>query len=132
MSLGDASGVYGGRLAIEDRRRDAFGDPLAGEPDLLVQKRGLAVGDVAIGQPHAQDPVRGAAPVSLSVSQTAVPNPPASTPSSTVTSRSCSAASWAISPASIGLAKRASATVTSIPWPPSSAAASSALPTPLP
>ena len=54
-------------------------------------------------------------PASESVSQTADPKPPARTPSSTVTSRSCSAASWAARPESIGFAKRASATVTAIP-----------------
>ena len=38
--------------------RDALGDALAGEADLLVQQRGLAVRHVAVGQPHAQDPRR--------------------------------------------------------------------------
>ena len=35
---------------------DARGDRLAGEADLGVQERGLAVRDVAVGQPDAQDP----------------------------------------------------------------------------
>ena len=103
-----------------------LGDAFAGVSDLLVQQGRLAVGHVAVGQPDAQD-ARQRAPLSFSVSQTAEPKPPDSTPSSTVTSSSCSAASWAASPASIGLAKRASATVASMPRAASRSAASSAL-----
>src|ERR1700728_1967234 len=43
------------RVTVEDRRGDALGDPLAGEADLLVQQRGLAVRDVAIRQADTQD-----------------------------------------------------------------------------
>ena len=112
---------------------DPLGDPLGGEPDLLVQQRRRAVGDVAVGQPDAEDAEAALTdPASLSVSHTAEPKPPASTPSSTVTSSSCSAASWAARPASIGLAKRASATVAVIPCSARMSAASSALSTPVP
>jgi len=44
---------------VGDRRGDALGDPLGGEADLLVQQCGLAVRDIAIGQPNPQDSKSG-------------------------------------------------------------------------
>src|SRR3712207_6576044 len=41
--------------AVEDGGLDAGGDRLGGEADFLVQERGRAVGDVAVGQADAQD-----------------------------------------------------------------------------
>ena len=40
-------------LARAERRQHPLGDRVAGEADLLADQRGLAVGDVAVGQPHA-------------------------------------------------------------------------------
>ena len=116
-----------GPARVEHGGLDPLGDALGREADLGVQQLRRAVGDVAVGQPDAEDPRRRARPPT-STSQTPVPNPPASTPSSTVTSSSCSAASWASSPVSSGLAKRASATVTSSPPSASRSAAPERLP----
>src|SRR5436305_448143 len=46
--------------AVAHRALDALRDPLAGEADLGVQQRRLAVRDVAVGQPDAQHPRRRA------------------------------------------------------------------------
>src|ERR1700678_308045 len=45
--------------SIGDGGEHALGDTLAGEADLLVQERGLAVRDVAVGESDAHDPRAG-------------------------------------------------------------------------
>ena len=47
--------------AVHHGGLDALGDALGREADLVVQQRGRAVGDVAVGQADAQDPRREAA-----------------------------------------------------------------------
>src|ERR1700733_1193190 len=108
--------------------RSAIRSPV--KPACSCSNAGLPCVTYSSGRPTRR--IRGVTPASLSVSHTPEPKPPARTPSSIVTSRSCSAANWAIRPASIGLAKRASTTVTAVSCWRSNTAASSALPTPLP
>ena len=116
---------------VEHRGLDPLRDALRRVAHLRVQQRRARRGSRSrSGSPTRR--IRGARPPSESASHTPVPKPPASTPSSTVTSRSCSAASWASSPVSSGLAKRASATVTSRPPSARRSAAPSACWTPVP
>ena len=103
-----------------------------GEADLLVQQRGLAVRDVAVGQADAQD-ARRDAPASVSVSHTAAAEAAGEHALLDRDEQLVLGGELRRSArASIGLAKRASATVTAMPCSASRSAASSALPTPLP
>ena len=89
----------------------ALGDRLAGEADLLVQQRGLAVGHVAVGQADAQDPRhRHAGVVERLPDGASRSRRPARPPRPSRAARARPRAGPA-GRASIGLAKRASATV---------------------